>query len=126
MSQPSLFDPPTIRTEAPSAPGSASSAEAASLVTEPMRTRSYRLVMTVLATIAHPGYLSRDELSDRTGILGQTLCARISELKPTWVEAVDGACRSRAGRAADGYRLTEAGWRRMMKANAPYEGFEDK
>ncbi len=111
-----LFDPPTIRTEAPSAPGSASSAEAASLVTEPMRTRSYRLIFTALA--AH-GLMSREQLSSVTGQKESSLCARLSELRPTWVVARSGAIVAASGCRVDGYELTAVGRRRFEQGNEP-------
>lgn len=105
---------PTIRVDAPVAPGSASSREAAEAVTDPMRMRAHRLVMLALAAAARP--LSREEIAERTGYKESGLCGRIDELRPEWVEAVDRACVAKSGKHVDGYRLTEAGRNRMRAA----------
>lgn len=119
---PSLFDAvdvntPDIRTPVPVAPGSTTSATAASKITDPMRAESYRKIMLTLGAIPDDGVLSREELSVRTGIKESSLCARLShrELRPTWVEAVEGACLSSAGVAVDGYRLTDKGRARLVR-----------
>ena len=90
-----------IRFPAPSAPGSCSSEEAAR-VADPMRARSHRIIMLALQSANRP--LSREELAERTGIKESTLCARLSELRPFWIEAVDRACVASSGLHVDGYR----------------------
>ncbi len=80
-----------------------------------MRARSHRLIMNYLA-IHWPEPMSREKLADYTEIKESTLCARLSELRPLWVEAVDGACESMAGIRVDGYKLTDAARRRMGNA----------
>ena len=92
-----------IRFPAPSAPGSRSSEEAAR-VADPMRARSHRLIMiALLQSAGRP--LSREELAERTGIKESTLCARLAELRPFWIEALDRACVASSGLHVDGYRL---------------------
>jgi hypothetical protein len=100
---PDLFDLP-----APSAPGSRSSEDAAdAIMRSPFRRASWRKVLNYLASKAKP--VSREELSEAIGIPQHVLCARLSELRPTWVEAHDRVCTSRAGLKVDGYALTLAG-----------------
>lgn len=110
---PDLFDLP-----APSAPGSASSADAADrILRSPFRRASWRKIMLALAAANAP--TSRERLSEQTGIPQHVLCARLSELRPIWVEAIDRACTSSAGVAVDGYRLTDAGRERVRLGNEP-------
>lgn len=112
-----LFALPDIRTPAPVAPGSVTSATAADrIVDSPFRRKSWRAVMLTLGALPDAAVLSREALSERTGIPQHVLCARLSELRPTWVEAVSGACTSSAGVAVDGYRLTAAGRARLVEA----------
>lgn len=118
--QPSLFDVPVrvpdIRTPAPSAPGSDTSQAAADALSGPFRRRSWRLIMLTLAA-ADPRPLSMHELSTRTELPINVLCARLSidELRPTWVEVVPGACAShvKPELRVNGYRLTAAGRARV-------------
>ncbi len=112
-----LFAEPDIRTAPPVAPGSDSSREAASLVTNPIRARSYRLIFAALVEAGFP--LNREELSERTGIKESSLCARISELRPTWLAVAGSRVLSSSGVACDAYMLTEAGHRRWHDANRP-------
>lgn len=91
-----------IRFPAPSAPGSRSSEEAARIA-DPFRARSHRLIMLALQSANRP--LSREDLADRTGIKESTLCARLAELRPFWIESVDRACVASSGMKVDGYRL---------------------
>src|SRR5690349_11202887 len=100
MIHPDLFTTPDIRTPVPVAPGSRSSEEAAASISDPMRARSHRLIM--LALQASPRPLSREQLAERTGLKESTLCARLADLRPQWVQAVDRACVSKAGKHVDG------------------------
>lgn len=109
-----LWDTPDIRTPVPVAPGSRSSELAAQAIDGPFRRRSWRLVMLALAAAGRP--MSREALAERTGIKESSLCARLAELRPEWVEAVDRACTSSAGIAVDGYTLTSAGAARVRSA----------
>jgi hypothetical protein len=111
---PGLFDVPAIRTPVPSAPGSASSERAADSVTNPMRARCHRAVMNALATANGP--VSRESLSGTTGIKESTLCARLSDLVPLWVECLEDACIASSGLKVNGYRLTQAGRNRTREA----------
>ncbi len=111
-----LFDlAPAIRTDAPVAPGSESSRKAAKLVTNPVRARSHRLIMAALAA---SGPLTREALSERTGLKESTLCARLYELRPMWVH-VAGVGPAASGCTVDTYDLTDAGVRRWQQANEP-------
>lgn len=111
-----LFNGPDIRTPVPSAPGSESSREAAESITDPMRARCHRLIMLELAS--SPAPLSREALSERTGVKESTLCARLAELRPLWVAARDRACTARSGLSVDGYELTPAGRARVSTGRA--------
>ena len=110
-----LFDVPEIRCPAPSAPGSESSRDAAAAVSDPMRALSHRSIMRVLAVYGETP-ISREALSSATEIKESTLCARLAELRPTWIEAVSRACVSASGVRVDGYRLTTAGTKRVRGA----------
>jgi hypothetical protein len=108
-----LFNTPDVQTPAPSAPGSASSAAAAAAIDGPFRRKSFRAIML---TLHARGMLSREQISAETGIPQHTLCARIAELRPLWIEAVSMALVSSAGVRVDGYRLTDAGTRRVQES----------
>lgn len=60
--------------------------------------------------------LTREELSAATGIKETTLCARLSELRPMWVQRLDRAKRANSGLRVDAYTLTPAGQRRARGA----------
>jgi len=105
---------PEIRTPVQSAPGSATSREGAESVDDPMRARLHRLLMLALASASRP--LSREELSERTGVKESSLCGRIDDLRPDWIEAIDGACVARSGKRVDGYQLSARGRGRMRGA----------
>jgi hypothetical protein len=110
---------PDIRTPAPSAPGSDTSQAAADYMTHsPLRARSHRVIMLCLATLPRYECFSMEELSERTGIRIASLCARLDDLCPTWIEKVKGARQSSALRSlrVNGYRLTEAGRDRLKGA----------
>lgn len=108
-----LFGNPDIRTPAPVAPGSKSSQAGADVI-EPLRKGLRWQVIMSLAAVDHP--ISREDLSIRTKIKETTLCARLSELRPEWVEMVPNACRSSAGVTVDGYVLTQAGRSRAARS----------
>lgn len=113
-----LFALPDIRTPAPSARGSKSSEDAADMITKgPFRRASWRKIMLALAAASGP--TSRETLSQRIGIPQHVLCARLSELRPIWVEAVDRVCVSSAGVQVDGYQLTDLGRARVRSAQEP-------
>lgn len=101
-----LFNVPDIRTPVPAAPGSVSSAEGAKAI-NPFRRGLRREILISLAAVTVP--ISREELSARMDVKETTLCGRLYELRPTWVAAVPGFCRSTAGVSVDGYILTKAG-----------------
>lgn len=115
-----LFDrveAPDLRMPAPSAPGSATSEAAADrMMRSPFRRKSWRVILLTLGALPESGVLSREALSERAGIPQHVLCARLSELRPTWIAAVSGACRSAAGVSVDGYRITAAGRARLTEA----------
>ncbi len=106
---------PNIQTEAPIAPGSDTSRDAALRLTDPVRRRSHRLIFAALA--AH-GTLSREQIASVTGQKEASLCARISELSPIWIE-VAGTVVGSSGCSVNAYRLTAAGNRRWVEANRP-------
>ncbi len=103
-------DVPDIRTAPPVAPGSRSS-EMASALLGPFRRASWRKVMLALAAAGRP--LTREELSERTGMKDCALCGRISELRPIWIEAHSCSGVSAAGVKVDTYSLTAAGLARV-------------
>lgn len=107
--------PPTIRTPAPAAPGSATSEEAASTVTDPCRAASHAKIMVELyrAERRGEGPLTREQLCVRCYMKESAACARIAELRPTWVQRHDGAGTASSGCAVDTYSLTEAGRARV-------------
>lgn len=110
-----LFQVPDIQTPAPSARGSKSSEDAADMIIKgPFRRASWRKIMLALSAETAP--IGREALSAKIGLPQHTLCARLSELRPIWVEAVDRACISSAGVAVDGYRLTDLGRARVQSA----------
>jgi hypothetical protein len=112
------FDAPAIETPAPFAPGSRSS-ELAALHIEPRRKGQHWTVLVALAALAADASLSREELHDITGIKESSLCARLSELRPFWVEAVEMARVASSGLSVDGYRLTTAGRNLVRKGAEP-------
>lgn len=99
---------------APSVPTPGSEAAADLILHSPFRRKSWRMILTYLATQDAP--VSREHLSDALDIPQHSLCARLSELSPVLVERTEGACTSRAGIAVQGYRLTQAGRERVAKA----------
>lgn len=118
-----LFAPavevPDIRTPAPSAPGSESSEAAADYMTHsPLRARSHRLIMLCLGTLDRYDCFSMEEISERTELRVATICARLDELCPVFVEKVKGARQSSALRSlrVNGYRLTDSGRARLKGA----------
>lgn len=106
---------PDVQAPAPSAPASDSSERGAKAI-EPHRKGQYRTVMLTLAR--HEAPISRDALHRETGIAIASLCGRLAELAPTWIEVVKDVCTSDAGVLVDGYRLTEQGRKRMQEAAA--------
>jgi hypothetical protein len=105
-----------VRVPAPFAPGSATSEDAADERSLPKRQQDHRKVMRALAA-RHPRPVSRDEIHEATAIPIATLCAILSdrELRGLYLEAVNGACRSRAKPTlkVDGYRLNDAGLKKF-------------
>lgn len=72
-------------------------------------------VLTALGGVRYA--ISREELSQRTGIKESALCARLSELAAALsVEVSPGSCLSSAGVHVDGYRLTASGRARLREA----------
>lgn len=113
-----LFDVvnvPDIRSPAPSAPGSESSRRAARAI-DPHRPGQYRTVLLALALFADDAPVSREALSGITGIKESSLCGRLYELAPLWVEVVPDSCVARSGLTVDGYRLTKHGRGRVEAA----------
>lgn len=93
---------------------SETSALAASKVTDPMRARSYRLIIEALAN--RGGAMTREALMLFTGKKESSLCARLWELRPTWIKTNPGAGVSGAGLRVDTYELTPAALERWKKA----------
>lgn len=111
---PASVDVPDIRTPAPAAPGSETSQAAAESITDPMRAETHRGIMRYLA-MRGDNPASREQIADYLEVKESTLCARLYELRPLWVETVPGACMAISGRKVDGYRLTDAGKRRVQR-----------
>lgn len=110
-----LFDPPPrIKIAPPSAPGSKSSEDAADAI-EPFRRKSWRRILYTLASIPADACLSREEICERIGMRESSACARLYELAPTFVEVVEGGCRSGAGVRVNGYRLSASGRALVVK-----------
>lgn len=105
---------PDIQSPPPVAPGSDTSRLAAMALDGPFRKKSLRRIMLALGSASRP--LSRGEICERTGLLESSACARLAELRPEWVRAVDGVCVSASGRTCDGYELTELGRKRLAGA----------
>lgn len=105
-----VFAPPLLESPAPVAPGSESSRLAAKAI-EPFRAKSYRTVMLALLSADKP--LTREELSARTGIKESSLCARINELRPLWIERHDMGGVASSGMRVDTYSLTTLGVNRF-------------
>lgn len=127
VTQPSLWDEPLprIRIEAPSAPGSETSRDAADAI-EPFRRRQWRLVLVALSKLPAGALLSREEIAARTGIKECSLCGRLSDrelclkrnaTERMWVEVIPDALVASSNRRVDGYRLTTAG-RDLFKKRA--------
>ena len=113
FAQPDLA--PDIRTSAASAPGSETSRFAAEAITNsPFRRASWRRVMLALASAGRP--LTREELSERAEVKESSLCARLSELRPEWVQ-VAGQVMGSSGVLVDTYSLTAAGRARCVASN---------
>lgn len=110
-----LFAVPDIRTAPPVAPGSDSSRRAALDLSSPFRRETWRRVMVTLYSV-YPTALSREDLAARIGSKESSLCARLAELRPVWVEAVASTCKAQSGLMVDGYRLTLVGKSRCEKA----------
>lgn len=94
---------------------SETSERAASRITDPMRATSYRKILEALA--AH-GAMTRERLAGATGLKESSLCARLFELRPTWITAISAGGKSTAGLAVDTYDLTPAGLDRWRQAGA--------
>lgn len=110
-----LFDPPPrIKIAAPSSPGSETSRLAAEAI-EPFRRKSWRQILYTLASIPETACLSREEICLRIGMRESSACARLYELAPTFVEVVEGGCRSGAGVRVNGYRLSASGRALVVK-----------
>lgn len=94
---------------------SATSESAASKVTDPMRAKSYRKIFEALAARSP---MTREQIMAATGIKESSACARIWELRPTWIVAHSGGGRSSAGLTVDTYELTDAGIQKWRDAAA--------
>ena len=117
-----LFAPPAdpvpdIRSPAPSAPGSEPSARAARAADRFRKGQNYQVMLT-LAALDRGAVLSREEISERTGIKESSLCGRLSDLAPLWVEPVEDACKAKSGVTVTGYRITELGRQRLRERGA--------
>lgn len=99
------------------APSSVSdtSAVAASKVSDPMRAKSYRKIIEALAA---GGAMTREQIIAATGMKESSACARIWELRPQWIRAIEAAGKSAAGMSVDKYELTDAGLNRWRQAGA--------
>lgn len=106
-------DIPDVRTSAPSAPGSPSSEAAARAIDGPFRRASWRKLMLALGAADHP--LTMHELSERTGLPINVVCARLPELEPVWIERQKRAGRShvKPSLAVDTFSLTAVGRSRL-------------
>jgi hypothetical protein len=110
-----LFDvAPPIETPAPSVARPGSEAAADMITKSPLRRASWRKILLYLASQDQP--VSREELSEALDHPQHSLCARLSELSPIWVEGTEGACRAKSGIAVLGYSLTPAGRERIARA----------
>lgn len=98
----------------PSAP-TASSEDAADLLSRPFRRDAWRKLLLVLAA-AGDKPLSMADLAERTSLAINVVCARLSELRPVLVARHDRACESHAkkGLRVDGFTLTPAGRERVL------------
>ncbi len=103
-----------LRFPAPSAPGSESSRRAAERMTVERRRPQWAKVLEALARCRFA--VSREELSRLTGIKEASLCGRLYELAPLYVEVSSMSCISAAGEKVNGYRISEAGRRRLAEA----------
>lgn len=118
MTHPSLFDivdVPDVRTEAPAAPGSASSHRAAQSVSDPFRRATWKRIMLALGSVVGP--ISMHDVSVRADVPINVCCARIPELEPLWIARSKDACRShvKPSLAVDGFSLTAAGRGRVSR-----------
>lgn len=110
---------PDVRSPAPSAPGSSTSQAAAEAITHsPFRAKSHRVLMLCLGALSEGDCLSMEEISERTGMRIASICGRISDLSPLWIEKLPGARQSSAmpSLKVNGYRLTKAGRARLSEA----------
>lgn len=107
---------PKVETPAPSARGSATSEAAADAIRPETRRSLHNVIIECLGRVPEGRVLSRDEIHVRTGISVSSLCARLNELAPTFVEVVEAACFSSAKKTlkVNGYRLTSAGRARVV------------
>lgn len=112
-----LFDPPPrIKIAAPSALGSKTSEDSADAI-EPFRRKSWRQILYTLAQLSPEKFLSREEIASKTGIKECSVCGRIDELRPLWIEVIPDAVIAKSKRKVDGYRITDAG-RNLFKRGA--------
>lgn len=109
-----LFAAPDIRFEAPSAPGSETSKQAAIDLSSPFRRETWRQILRVLYVEGKP--LTREQLAERLGRKESSMCGRLSELRPVWVQKHDGYAIASSGCRVDAYSLTEAGRSRCAKS----------
>lgn len=106
---------PSIRTPAPASAGSSSSQAGARNVAR----RRDGQVARILATLyPHDLPIAREQLAAESGIKESSLCGRLAELVPIWVECRRDVCRSNAGVNVNGYVLTDAGRRRVTEVTA--------
>jgi hypothetical protein len=113
-----VFERPRMETPAPSAPRSRSSEDAADAVSNPLRAKSHKKIMWALVTATAERPRSMAEIRDRTGLAINVICARLSELRPLWVQQHERACISHAKPSlrVDGFSLTSAGQERIQAA----------
>jgi AraC-like DNA-binding protein len=103
-----------LRLKAPHAPGSESSRRAAERMTVAKRTPQWWKVLEALGAVRYG--LTREELSRRTGIKETSLCGRLYELAPLYVQVSKLSGISSADVTVDTYRITAAGRARLSEA----------
>lgn len=103
---------PRLKVPAASSPGSSSSAAGARNVA--LR-RDSQLGRILCALYLHDFFIPREQLSAETGVKESSLCGRLDELVPLWVERREDACLAKSGVYVNGYRLTEAGRARVQE-----------
>jgi hypothetical protein len=105
---------------APSVARAGSERAADLLLNSPFRRKSWRRILLYLAQQSVP--VSREQISGALGIPQHSLCGRLSELNPQFVETFDSACISKANIRVQGYALTDIGRARIKQAQKPIAG----